>query len=59
MHELEGTDVEAVHRFLNRVKGKAGLLVYVDSNGEVSGVGVWRTKRAMTQLENHLNVKLK
>ncbi len=56
--DLVGTDLEAVNKFLNKIKGKACLMVYVDANGKIKGCGIWKTKKALKQLEEHLNIKL-
>lgn len=57
--DLKGTDLYCVHQFLNKVKGKAALMVYVDDEGQIQGAGVWRTKKALKQLEDHLNIEFK
>ena len=59
MKDIEGTDLHSVHLFLNKVKGKAALMVYINSDNEIEGIGVWRTAKALYKLEDHLNVRLK
>lgn len=58
MSELEGTDIKAIHDFMNKSKSKCAIMFYVDDEGEIQTVGTWKTKKARDIMDNQLIVDI-
>ncbi len=59
LHDLKGTDLHCVNTFANKIKSKCAIMIYLDENNEIQVTGVWKTKKALHEFQERVDLNFK